>query len=71
MRVPVWVVMEIKTDINWLTHLSLFGFVDYGAVWNPPDRDYEFASLGSVGSGVRSVAGHFNAMAYVAAPYKD
>jgi hemolysin activation/secretion protein len=63
---------RIDTGIAWLTDLSLFGFVDYGAVWNPPDRDYDAASLGSVGGGIRTVIGErFNAMAYVSAPYKD
>jgi hemolysin activation/secretion protein len=62
----------INTDIAWLTNPSLFGFVDYGAVWNPPGRDYEFASLGSVGAGIRAgVGNHFNLTAYVATPYKD
>lgn len=31
--------MEIKTDNSRLILLSLFGFVDDGAVWNPPDRE--------------------------------
>jgi hemolysin activation/secretion protein len=62
----------IDTPMTWLTDLSLFGFVDYGAVWNPPDRDYEFASLGSVGAGIRAgIGNHLNAMAYIATPYKD
>ncbi|MGO1080835.1 ShlB/FhaC/HecB family hemolysin secretion/activation protein [Inquilinus sp. CA228] len=63
---------RIDTGIAWLTDLSLFGFVDYGAVWNPPDRDYDVASLGSVGGGIQTVIGErFNATAYVATAYKD
>ncbi|CAN7689216.1 ShlB/FhaC/HecB family hemolysin secretion/activation protein [Mesorhizobium sp. LjRoot246] len=63
---------KIDTQMEWLNDLSLFGFVDYAAVWNPPGRDYEFASLGSVGAGFRAEIGNrFNLMAYVATPYKD
>jgi hemolysin activation/secretion protein len=62
----------IDSPLEWLTDLNLFGFIDYGAVWNPPGRDYEFASLGSVGAGIRAGIGdHFNLVAYVATPYKD
>ncbi|MER8366827.1 hypothetical protein [Mesorhizobium sp. M1378] len=53
---------------RWLADLRLFGSVDYGAVRNPPGRDYEFASLGSVGAGLRAGFGnHFN----IATSYKD
>lgn len=62
----------IDSPVVWLADPSLFGFVDYGAVWNPSGRDYEFASLGSVGAGIRAgIGNHFNLMAYVATPYKD
>jgi hemolysin activation/secretion protein len=51
----------------------VFGFVDYGAVWNPPDRGgYEFASVGSVGGGIRAAVGrHTMVSTWVAVPYKD
>ncbi|TPM42580.1 ShlB/FhaC/HecB family hemolysin secretion/activation protein [Mesorhizobium sp. B2-3-2] len=62
----------IDAVIPWLANPSLFGFVDYGAVWNPPGREYEFASLGSVGIGIRAgIGNHLNLLAYVATPYKD
>lgn len=59
--------------IDWLTAFTLFGFVDYGAVWNPPGRGpYEFASLGSAGAGFRALLGrHTMISTWVAVPYKD
>jgi len=33
--------------------LSLLGFIDYGAVWNPNGTIYEHAALSSAGFGVR------------------
>jgi hemolysin activation/secretion protein len=46
---------QIDTDLSWLPELSLFAFIDYGAVWNPPPAPapYEFATLSSAGFGVR------------------
>ena len=64
---------RLDFGIDWLTAFSLFGFLDYGAVWNPPGRGgYDFASLGSAGVGFRSIIGrHLMASAWVAVPYKD
>jgi hemolysin activation/secretion protein len=64
---------DLDLDIDWLTGFTVFGFVDYGAVWNPPDTGgYEFASLGSAGGGVRArVGSHTSLAAWVAVPYKD
>ena len=46
---------QIDTRLDWLPELSLFAFIDYGAVWNPPPAPaaYEFATLASAGTGVR------------------
>ena len=67
--------MERKFDlgIDWLTAFSLFGFVDYGAVWNAPGRGgYEFASVGSAGGGFRARLGsHAMVSTWIAVPYKD
>ena len=67
--------MERKFDlgIDWLAAFSLFGFVDYGAVWNAPGRSsYEFASVGSAGGGFRARLGsHAMVSTWVAVPYKD
>ncbi len=64
---------DLDIDIDWLKGLSVFGFVDYGAVWNPPDSGgYEFASLGSAGGGVRArIGSHTSVATWVAVPYKD
>jgi hemolysin activation/secretion protein len=63
---------RMDLGIDWLS-VSLFGFVDYGAVWNPPGHGpYESASLGSAGGGFRAFLGrHIMASAWVAVPYKD
>lgn len=59
----------IKTDISWLSDLSLFVYGDYGAVWNPPESLYSYASLGSVGFGVRfGIGERLVASALVAQP---
>jgi hemolysin activation/secretion protein len=67
--------MEQKLDlgIDWLTAFSLFGFVDYGAVWNAPGRGgYEYAAVGSAGGGFRARLGsHTMVSTWVAVPYKD
>ena len=58
MRVAFEMGKKLDLGIDWLTAFSLFGFVDYGAVWNPPGRGgYEFASLGSAGGGFRARLG--------------
>ena len=46
---------QIDTHLDWLPELALFGFVDYGAAWNPPPAPapYEFATLSSAGFGLR------------------
>jgi hemolysin activation/secretion protein len=64
---------EVDPGLEWLTALRLFGFVDYGAVWNAPGRsDYTHAALGSAGVGLRARLGsHTMASAWVAVPYKD
>lgn len=64
---------QLNLGIDWLSAFSVFGFVDYGAVWNPPDRGgYEFASVGSVGGGIRAAVGrHTMVSTWVAVPYKD
>ncbi len=64
---------DLNPEIAWLTGLSVFGFVDYGAVWNPADSGtYEFASVGSAGGGVRArVGAHTSLATWVAVPYKD
>ena len=64
---------KIDFGIDWLTAFSLFGFVDYGAVWNPPGHGgYEFASVGSAGAGFRAFLGrHTMISTWVAVPYKD
>lgn len=64
---------KLDFGIDWLTAFTLFGFVDYGAVWNPPDHGpYEFASLGSAGAGFRALLGrHTMISSWVAIPYKD
>jgi hemolysin activation/secretion protein len=64
---------KLDFNIDWLTAFTLFGFVDYGAVWNPPGRGgYDFASLGSAGGGFRALLGrHIMATTWVAIPYKD
>ena len=64
---------DLDLGIDWLTGFSVFGFVDYGAVWNPPDTGgYEFASVGSAGGGVRArVGSHTSLATWVAVPYKD
>jgi hemolysin activation/secretion protein len=43
----------IPTGLSWLQDLSLFVYGDYGAVWNPPGVAYPYASLASLGFGVR------------------
>ncbi len=43
----------IPTGLSWLQDLSLFVYGDYGAVWNPPGIAYPYASLASLGFGVR------------------
>ncbi len=67
--------MSKKLDfgVTWLSHFAVFGYVDYGAVWNPPGHaDYEYASLGSAGGGIRAGLGkHMNVATWVAIPYKD
>ncbi len=62
----------VDLGVEWLAGFNLFGFVDYGAVWNGPDSDRPFADLGSFGGGIRTGLGqHLNAMAMVATPYLD
>lgn len=63
---------RIDTAIGWLPSLEVYGFADYGKVWNDGDlSDYASASLGSVGVGFRSRIGdHGQLGAYVAVPYK-
>lgn len=65
--------VELAVGHDWLSAFSLFGFVDYGAVWNPPGHGpYEFASLGSAGAGFRALLGrHTMISSWVAIPYKD
>lgn len=64
---------KLDVGIDWLTAFTLFGFVDYGAVWNPPGHGpYEFASLGAAGAGFRAILGqHTMISSWVAVPYKD
>ncbi len=64
---------DLDLGVDWLSGLSVFGYVDYGAVWNPPDRGgYEFASVGSAGGGIRARMGaHTSVATWVAIPYKD
>ncbi len=64
---------KIDVGFDWLTAFTLFGFVDYGAVWNPPGHGpYESASLGSAGAGFRAILGqHVMISSWVAVPYKD
>ena len=47
------VAQAIETHIPWLKDLNLFVYGDYGAVWNPPGIAYPYASLASVGFGLR------------------
>ncbi len=62
----------VDLGVDWLAGFNLFGFVDYGAVWNGPGSDRPFADLGSFGGGIRTGLGwHLNAMAMVATPYLD
>jgi hemolysin activation/secretion protein len=60
---------RIDTKVSWLPGFSLFAYADYGAVWNPPGVGYEFASLSSLGFGIRTGIGeHLIASALVAQP---
>ena len=47
----------IPTGLSWLKDLSLFAYGDYGAVWNPAGVAYPYASLASLGFGVRVALG--------------
>jgi len=47
------IAQKIDTGLSWLPELSLLGFIDYGAVWNPNGSIYEHAALSSAGFGVR------------------
>jgi hemolysin activation/secretion protein len=59
----------IDTKISWLPGFSLFAYADYGAVWNPPGVGYGFASLSSLGFGIRTGIGErLFASALVAQP---
>ena len=60
---------KIDTKLSWLPGFSLCTFVDYGAVWNPPDFAYEYASLSSIGFGIRTGVGqHLLASGFVVQP---
>jgi len=61
---------KIDTRLSWLPGFSLCTFVDYGAVWNPPDLAiYEYASLSSIGFGIRTGVGqHLVASGFVVQP---
>jgi hemolysin activation/secretion protein len=50
---------KIDTHLSWLPELSLFGFIDYGAAWNPPPAGaaYEYSTLSSAGFGLRAGIG--------------
>jgi hemolysin activation/secretion protein len=64
---------KLDFGMDWLTAFTLFGFVDYGAVYNPPGHGpYEYASLGAAGAGFRALLGrHTMISSWVAIPYKD
>jgi len=61
---------KIDTRLSWLPGFSLCTFVDYGAVWNPPELSvYEYASLSSIGFGIRTGVGqHLVASGFVVQP---
>jgi hemolysin activation/secretion protein len=61
---------KIDTRLSWLPGFSLCTFVDYGAVWNPPDvATYEYAFLSSIGFGIRTGIGqHLVASGFVVQP---
>ena len=61
---------KIDTKLSWLPGFSLCTFVDYGAVWNPPELSvYEYASLSSIGFGIRTGVGqHLVASGFVVQP---
>jgi len=64
---------DLDLGIDWLTGFSVFAYVDYGAVWNPPGRGgYDAAAVGSAGGGFRARVGpHASLATWVAIPYKD
>jgi hemolysin activation/secretion protein len=64
---------SLDLGIAWLPAFAVFGYADYGAVWNPPGRGgYDYASVGSAGGGVRArVGSHASVAAWVAIPYKE
>ncbi|MBS7544102.1 ShlB/FhaC/HecB family hemolysin secretion/activation protein [Ancylobacter oerskovii] len=60
---------SIDAKLSWLSDFSLFGTIDYGAVWNRSAIPYDFADLGSVGLGVQgTINDHLTAMVMVATP---
>lgn len=63
------VAQAIETHIPWISDLSLFAYGDYGAVWNPPGIAYPYASLASLGFGLRAgITERLVASALVAQP---
>jgi hemolysin activation/secretion protein len=63
------IAQAIETHVPWLTGLSLFVYGDYGAAWNPPGIAYPYASLASVGFGLRAnIAERLAVSALVAQP---
>lgn len=60
---------RIDTGVAWLPGFSLLAYGDYGAAWNPPGSGYAFASLASIGFGLRTGIGErLIASALVAQP---
>ncbi|MCB4771495.1 hypothetical protein LGR54_23065 [Ancylobacter sp. Lp-2] len=59
----------LESKMSWLSGFSLFGTIDYGALWNRAEIPYDFAALGSVGIGLQGMINErLVAMVMVAAP---
>lgn len=64
---------RFEPPVDFLSRTELFGFVDYGVLWNHDiGVDYEREALGSVGVGLRGAIGeHMKAQFLVAVPWED